>query len=361
MPTATGTSNFGTLSFLDTLASNPSNQTVLQYGEDRLYQIFQDVIDAHNAVLQDLIDQLCERTTIRATRFGSYAKVKFQQRNEYSIPQAQKSAVTGDNLGFPLIGWQTGLQWTRKYFARKTVQEIAEEMQGVTDGDIDNIYGKIRKAIFTPTDYNFVDVEVDNYVIPVKAFFNADGMFIPPDQFGNTFDGNTHTHYLATDTLTAANVQALVDTVMEHVNTGTCVVYINRGNETAVRALTGFIPYNDARIIPANNTVQARETLTPNNVNNRAIGLLAGAEIWVKPWIPANYMFAFNPTVAKPLAYRVPENESGDLALEFTDEQYPLRAESFDRVFGIGVWRRQNGAVLYFGGSTYVTPTLLGL
>lgn len=356
---ASGAIQYGTLSFIDTLASIP--QTIVEYGEDRLYQQFQDILDIHNRILQDMTSQLCENTTIRVTRYGSYTKAKFTKANEYSVPTAQKAAITGDNLGFPLDPYEAAVQWTKKYMEKRTVAEMAVTFNAITDGDIDNVYGAIRNAIFTPTNYNFVDAEVDNYVIPVKAFFNADGMYIPPDAFNNTYNGATHTHYLATSALTASNVQSLVDTVMEHMNTGSALVYINRGNEAAVRALTGFVAYQDSRIIPAQNTVTATQSLAPNNVNNRAIGLLAGAEIWVKPWIPLNYMFCFNPDFAKPLAFRRPENGNGNLAIEAEWEDYPLRAQAVRREFGVAVWRRQNGAVLYIGGASYVAPTLVGL
>jgi hypothetical protein len=40
------------------------------------------------------------------------------------------------------------------------------------------------------------------------------------------------------------------------------------------------------------------------------------------------------------------------------DEAYPLRAQTLEAEFGVGVWTRTNGAVLYVGGTSYVIPTI---
>ena len=36
----------------------------------------------------------------------------------------------------------------------------------------------------------------------------------------------------------------------------------------------------------------------------------------------------------------------------------PLRARSYERQFGIGVWQRVGGAVLQFNNGSYSTPTI---
>jgi hypothetical protein len=37
--------------------------------------------------------------------------------------------------------------------------------------------------------------------------------------------------------------------------------------------------------------------------------------------------------------------------MTFQDENHPLRAEVFEREFGLGIQERTNGAVLYINGS----------
>jgi hypothetical protein len=156
-------------------------------------------------------------------------------------------------------------------------------------------------------------------------------------------------------------VTALINTVLEHYSAGEVRVYINRAQETAFRALTGFTAYVDARLIPATTTVNARVNLDVANTYNRAIGIFGAAEVWVKPWVPSGYLFAFIPGAPKPLCFRERRAGTGDLVLAFEDEEYPLRARTLEAEYGIGVWQRTNGAALFVdagAAGAYVTPTI---
>ena len=61
----------------------------------------------------------------------------------------------------------------------------------------------------------------------------------------------------------------------------------------------------------------------------------------------------------KPLVMRTPTMGGGGLRIMAANEQFPLRAETMQREFGIGVWNRSNGAVLdtTTGAGTYTTPS----
>ncbi len=51
----------------------------------------------------------------------------------------------------------------------------------------------------------------------------------------------------------------------------------------------------------------------------------------------------------------------GSLQLVYEDESHPLRAKSYEREFGIGVWTRTGAAVLFVDAGSagaYVSPTL---
>jgi len=191
---------------------------------------------------------------------------------------------------------------------------------------------------------------------------NADGAYIPPDAYGNVFDPNAHTHYLGTASFANADVHTLIDTVVEHYNEGTIRVYINRGQEQTVRGFTDFLPYWDARITPSVNQNNALGTpLDVLNIYNRPIGIFGAAEVWIKPWVPANYLFAFNTQVNKPLRMRTRATANtvnrGNLRIAAQLGAYPLMATFMEREYGIGVYERQNGACLYTGGSSYVAPS----
>jgi hypothetical protein len=99
-----------------------------------------------------------------------------------------------------------------------------------------------------------------------------------------------------------------------------------------------------------------------SRLDNRAIGLFGAAEVWVRSWVPAGYVFAYDAgSDMKPLVYRQhPSAAVRGLRVVAQLDDYPLYAEVMDSYFGFGVWTRTNGAVLYYasGASAYVDPTI---
>lgn len=354
---------FGTHSLSDLQAS--SNQVVYDYGEDRLWDQIRATLEAHNRLFDEKYGQLCETTTDRVRRYGGQALMTMADLDEFGSPDAEK-ITAGSDVGFPLRRKGRALAWTRDYLEEATVGEITSAMDAIMDADVRYADLALRNAVFNSANATFVDRLLDSVSLPVKAFVNADSAPIPVDINGNTFNAATHTHYLATASLAAADVDAVVNTVVEHyANAGyRAMLYINSASEAAVRAFAAagqFTAYPlDGVRYGTGVTVAAGRTLDPNNPYNRAIGVWgnASAEVWVKPWIPANYMFAWMMGAPKPLVLRVKNARTGVLRLVADDEQYPLRAKRYTRDYGFGVWNRTNGAVLYTGGGSYVVPTL---
>lgn len=346
---------YGTLSVSDLLATQ--NATIAEVGEGDVFAAINTALTVWNRTMQEKLGALVEFTTDRIRSFGGPDSMQLQQLDEFGTPNPQK-VTAGVNLGFPLRRYGGAVQWTRHYFQNRTPAELAANYTALETADARAIDLEIRRALFVPTNYTFIDVLTNRYSLDVKALLNADGAAIPMDPNGGTYDGATHTHYLATASFVVANLQSLIDTVLEHHPGGGVMVYINRAQEAAIRAFTGFYPYYDSRVDVGANAARARGNLDMGQPTNRAIGVFDAAEIWVKPWIPAGYLFAWNPTAPKPLAYRRRNNGSGNFALEYDDESHPLRAQVLAREFGVGVWTRTNGAVLYTGGGTYAAPSL---
>jgi hypothetical protein len=223
-----------------------------------------------------------------------------------------------------------------------------------------NLIKQVKRAIYLPTNTTFIDKlgVPANVSLAVKAFANNDGSGYPIGPNGEVF-ATSHTHYLATATLTVAGATALVTAVQEHYNSGTPVIVINSADEAAWRALTGFVAYVDPRITLNANANQPLTRLNFANTYNREIGLYGAAVVRIKPWALANYAFAYIEGQEPPLAMRVPQVESmGDLNLDYEDERLPLRARSYGRQMGISVWQRVGGAVAEFNNAAYQTPTI---
>jgi hypothetical protein len=63
----------------------------------------------------------------------------------------------------------------------------------------------------------------------------------------------------------------------------------------------------------------------------------------------------------KPLAMRTRSAIPGGLELAAENETFPLRARQLVREYGISVWERTNGAVLYIDSGSagaFVAPTI---
>lgn len=362
--------NYGTLVTIDTLqAIDAAN--IFEYGEDLLYQHIRDLLDIHNAQVRDMTTLLVEPTTERVARYGNQAvTAEMVEVDEFGAADVQKTAVVGHDIGWPLRKFQYALGWTRNYFEVKSVADLAKEYVAAQDADAKNVRRKILQALFHPTNNTaYQDRFIDGVTLPLRALINADGTTLPMDEYGNTFDGSTHTHYLARagGTLAASDVTALVDTVVEHgVHGGEVVLYINKAQQAAVSAMALFDPFQKPLIEPGPGStadvVAGGRVLNPYTVDDRPIGVWDGYVIvWTKPWMPANYLATIitggrNPKVLRQRRRNVAGY--GDFRLVGQHDHFPLRADHMEREFGVSVWNRVGAAVMYAGGTSYVEPTI---
>lgn len=350
---------FGTLTIAD-LQATQLNTTVAKVGLDTTFQAVSNTLDAHNRIMEELTADLVDKTTDRLRRYGGPDTMTMEDGDEFTVPHAQKIAA-GSNVGFPLRMALGGLQWTELFFRKKTIGEFAGQINAMMDADRNRVIRDIKRAIFYATNVTSNDFLIDKIDLAVKRLVNADSAPIPVGPNGETFTVSSHTHYLARagGSLASTDLDALIDTVREHYSTGEILVYINQAQEAAVTAFTGFVKYVDARIAASISSDQSRGgVLDPIQIYNRAIGLYRGAEVWTKPWVPANYLFCWNRTAPKPLCYRYDPDIGDGLQLVYDNPTYPLMARAYRRVFGVGVWNRINGAVLYGGNTSYADPTI---
>lgn len=348
---------YGTLTTLDTLAAQ-SNQSIFQLGEDVVFNALALALEAHNALMNEKLAALTEETTDRFASYGGVEAMTMAELGEFGTPEAQKVGV-GANIFFPLRRYGIGLQWTRMYFEQASAAQLQAQTTAVQDADARNIDLQIRKALFRATNYTATETLTDRASLAVKALVNADGSSIPLGQTGKSFDGSTHTHYLANASLTATVLNALIQTVAEHYAANDIEVWIPATAEATVTGLTGFAAVVPLGVTLGTNTAYADGgPLDAFNYSDRYIGRFNGARVWIKPGVPDNYIFAYNRLAPKTLKLRRKPNRAADLILEYQDEVHPLRAQALAREFGVAASERTNGAILYFAGGSYVVPTL---
>lgn len=344
----------GTYDISSLIATN--NTTAVAFGLDTITQVLQQDTDNYNALVEQMLADLCATSDDRQRLSGSSIGGDSQEVDEFSRPPTQKD-TPGYFIGFPLQKFIFAVGFTKQFEKKATPADYAIAQQAKQKADLRRIRYQLQKAIYTPTNYTFIDLNVDKAPLAVKAFINADSSAIQDGPNGEAFDGTSHTHYDASATLTAAALLASINDVVEHGYGGGVKVFIAQADVAAVSALTGFTLYQDPRVSLNANANQALERGVVTRLDNRPIGIFGAAEVWVKPWAIANYAFITDTTDSrKPLVYR---NETGTagLHLEASIETFPLRADYYEHQFGFGVWNRLNGGVLQFNNASYSAPT----
>lgn len=346
----------GTLQISDLLAIR--NQSVVAFGEDAVAATLQRDLEAHNRNVSDMMAELAETTTDRQRRYGSTFDTEMVDVDEYGRGPTQKQ-VTGDTVGFPLHKVQYAIGWTRDYMLRATPADMAEQQIASRQAHVRRILRDIKRALYTPTNYTFTDYMDSRVDLAVKALVNADSADIPPGPNGEVFDGSTHTHYDGIAAISNAAAAAMVLDVLEHHNGFEIRIAINIADEAAWRALTDFKPYVDSRLRLQDGQPERRLEIT--RTNNRPIGLIGAAEVWVKPWALAAYPVAYiaGAGAPKPLAMRrLPQAELQGLRIAAQIDTHPLHAQYMEDYFGIGVWNRTAAMVLRTDNATYAAPTI---
>jgi hypothetical protein len=351
---------FGTLTLADLLSTSQAS-TVAKVGLEQTFAGVQTLLTAYNNITNEQFSKFVEKTTDEMRRYGGGDTMVMEDADETTVPRAQK-VTAGATVGFPLNSTMLGIQWTEMWFRKHTIQELQAQMDAAMAADQQRLSRDLKRALFYSANYTHTDHLARGIDLAVKRLVNADSQPIPPGPNGETFTASSHTHYIGRvgGSLAATDLDALILLVREHYATGEIEILINQAQEAAVRLFTGFVGYPDPRLVQSTAAVGVRGglTLDPNNYYNRAIGLYNGAEIVVKPWIPANYLYAWNRTQPKPLCYRYDPDYGDGLNLVKNEDQYPWQARAWRRVFGFGVWNRINGASLYIGGTSYTNPTL---
>jgi hypothetical protein len=219
----------------------------------------------------------------------------------------------------------------------------------------------IKRALFGATNYTWNDFLINNVAIGVKRLVNADSAAIPDAPDGSTFTASSHTHYNGSAALDVAAVNAGITDLIEHGHGARVRIAIHHTNAAAFVALTGF-----AAAVPQYVQTPAYNVTVPNvrtdlgNQYNRLLGYFGAAEVWVKPWAIADYMFIWDGVASgKPLKFRQRTATSlQGLRIAAELPAYPLYAKYFEAEYGIGVWTRTNGVAVHFANATYQSPTI---
>lgn len=330
------------------------------FGLDKINTILQADLNYFNSEMNEQMNYLATPTTVESVVWGSSATNKFTERDEFGRP-ITRMAPKGQTVSFPISTFVTGLGWTEDYLQMASPAEVAEDYLRVRRGYCEQQLYKIKRAILNNTNYDFVD-PYKGITLGIKRLINADGSAIP-DHNGVSFDGSSHTHYLArVSTLAVSDVDSLVSTVVEHGSKGV-KIFINSADKAAFSALSKFTALSVNTLAYAGVTSTIQKLDIESDATNRMIGLWDSQfEVWIKNQMtPANYiMCVATGEVDKVLAFRQPVATSlqGLRIKPMFTSNTPMIAQEAEAIGDFGCNNRSAAAVLYIGGTSWANPTL---
>jgi hypothetical protein len=338
-----------------------TDQTIRQFGLESVMDTLAAELTAHNTIADQMTADVAMETPEREEAVGGTLSFDMEEADENNRPRGQKPG-TPDKVGYPLRRFTAAVGFNAEFLNNAKPVSLAERVIEMQAAHTRKIIAGVRHALLTPVNYSFRPYIADlrDIAVDVKMLYNGDGFVPPVGPQAQIFDG-THNHFIGAATLTNAVVTALVNNVTEHSLNAKVKIWISGADESTWRALTEFRPYVDIRERPSMTRDVALSTpLDTTNTSNRAIGIQAGAEIWVKPWMPASYVLAVNVNAPdKALRKRVPVDVSRRGLRPIAEvANFPYQANVYEGLFGFGVYNRGAAAALFIGNATYQNPNL---
>lgn len=166
-----------------------------------IWDQYNAALAAFNAQRQPLIDLLSYTVVQPIEDIVQPVQETFEEATEFGVPTGIRPAPQPIARAFPFKYWDMAARYTFQFLAGGPSQtggassaQLDAIQNQVMEADNQLQFMLVMKALFNNVNRNTV---IDNAQYVVTALYNADGSYIPPWQ-GNTFNGSTHTHYLAT-------------------------------------------------------------------------------------------------------------------------------------------------------------------
>lgn len=335
------------------------HQSVAEFGRNTVEEIIQNDLENHRAITEEMVNEIADTSTDRQRIYGDAGNTSMEKVDEFGRGTTQEDHDSGE-VAFPLEKFLHDVGWTDDYEVNATPADMAQAVLNAEKADVKRIRTEMKRAIFKSSNYTFTDRLIDKVSLDVKRLVNADGDPIPPGPNGKTFDGSTHTHYNAENGISNGGVDDSVTDLMEHGHTNEVRMYINQADASAVKGLSDFKEAVDARLTLDSNANQLRQQRDASRpLDDRWIGTFNAAEVWIKPWVPSDYLFIFDAMADEETLVQRQHQNSGMRGLRLAAEirDYPLNIDNMEHYMGFGVWNRTNGVVHYTGAGTYSDPS----
>jgi hypothetical protein len=357
-------------------------------GQDlnQIWTDYQSALAEFNKTRQPLIDLLSFTVTNVIEDIVQPGTERFEKASEFGIPVSIRPQPIVAQRAFPFDWYDLRAGYTFQFLAGGP-----NSLGGATSAQLDAIlsmameadnalqFEQVMKSLFNNANRSAV-IGVTAYA--VTALYNADSSYIPPYN-GTTFDGTTHTHYIASGaaTLDSTDLDQIAALVQEHGYTGaagyTTIIMVNKTEGDVIKTFRRGVANNNAQVavydfIPSTGTgfllpsgwdVAAGSQPGNSFAGMDVIGMYGPYLIVQNAQIPSGYMVAAasagRSSALNIVGIREPEQASlrGLIQKPGNNANYPLIDSFFIRGLGSGVSQRGAAAIMKVTAGAYSVPT----
>lgn len=294
----------------------------------------------------------------------------FERHTEYVLPDVKRGDTTGHML--PMEPFDRRLGWTWDYLRKARLSQIEAGVADVLKDARDLYRQKLLRRVLRRVDDTgaALGLGTGGYSPGFATTAASTAVDFTPPAFGGTSFSSTHEHYVGITGAahTLALFQDARDELEEHGHVPPFIYIAGPTEETAIKALTGFVGAADPGIRYGTQTNLAAQARYYGANGVKYIGTLEGFDVYIVRGMPQYYGFGFKSYGANsprnPLRIRVPEGQSGIQFMAMSDPlggnaNYPLQNLMLFTEFGVGVGDRTNGTARYTNSATWAdgTPT----
>lgn len=172
-------------------------------GQDlnEIWRLYQEGLAEFNKQRQPLIDLFSFSVDRVIEDVVQPGQETFEEATEFGIPTSIRPAPQPTARAYPFKWYDLRAAYTFQFLVGgpsnsdgASSQQLDSILSMAMEADNQLQFSQVMKALFNDSNRQTL---IDGATYTVPALYNADGSYIPPFE-GNTFDGTTHTHYLAT-------------------------------------------------------------------------------------------------------------------------------------------------------------------
>ena len=229
------TQTIGTFSIADLLKSR---FTAAEIGFDAINQAVQAELAQRNQAVADALEVLTEQTTDSRRVWGTSRANEMIEVDEFNEADTQQPE-SGVEIDFPMRRFSYGVGLTSSWLLSAQAADVAQVALDAMLSYERRLQDEIQFAVYNSGNYDFLDKFGDRTTLAGKAFANADSG-IYPNMLDGTAVAGTHQHYTGTAgaSLANADIDDVIDEVVEHGGMRDVGLYINEGNVATLEALT---------------------------------------------------------------------------------------------------------------------------